>query len=338
MPGMSPQFSPELFFDNVNGYYRTAAIKAGIEMEVFTKVGERGCDAPTLARQCQAPQRGIRILCDYLTTIGFLCKEQQRYFITKEMAMFLNKNSPGYIGGTIDFLLSDEVMSSFTNLTKTIQTGKTITSEQGALDPDHPQWVKFAKAMQPVMSLASMVLAERVDQERDKPLKVLDVACGHGLFGIAFAKQNPYVEVTAADWSNVLTVAKENAEIAGVSERMRYVPGDAFEQDLGEGYDIVLFANFLHHFSPSKCEEIIAKAHHCLKHDGRAVTFEFIANQDRISPPLASIFTMMMLGTTPEGDVYTFEEIKQMFSNCGFKNSELHSLSPVLEKAVISYK
>ena len=333
----APKFSPELFFDNVNAYYRTAALKTAIELDLFSAIGEAGTTSQALAEARGCTVRGIRIICDYLVYAGLLCKDGERYYMTTDMVAFLDRRSPGYIGGCIEFLLSEEVTSAFSDLSSVVRTGQTTNSRNGALDPDHPQWVKFARAMQSIMRLPSLLLAEQVDRSR-RPLRVLDVASGHGLFGIAFADQNPHAEVTAIDWGNVLQVARENAANAGVIDRVRFVPGDAFEVDFGEGYDLVLFANFLHHFDTAQCSEIAAKAYRVLKPGGRAVTFEFIANEDRISPPLATTFSMMMLGTTPAGEVYTFAEIENIFSGAGFARSELCSLAPALEKVVISYR
>nr|UHJ79947.1 methyltransferase domain-containing protein [uncultured bacterium] len=337
MHGTSPKFSAELFFETVNGYYRTAALKTAIELDLFSAVGESRITSTALAEACKASPRGVRILSDYLVAIGFLCKSGDHYFLTRDMLACLSRNSPGYIGGTIEFLLSPQVTGAFDDLTAVVRTGAMTRSKSGALDPEHPQWITFARVMQPLMALPSFMLADLVDGSR-QPLKVLDVAAGHGLFGLAFAIQNPHAEVTALDWSSVLRVARENAESAGVIDRFRFLPGDAFEVAFGTGYDVVLFANFLHHFDRRNCEALIAKAHQSLAPNGRVITFEFIANEDKVSPPMAATFSMMMLGTTPGGEVYSYSDLEQMFAIAGFARSECHDLHPVLEKVVVSYK
>ena len=43
-----------------------------MELDLFTAIGEGADAAHTLAVRCQAAERGIRILCDYLVVIGFL--------------------------------------------------------------------------------------------------------------------------------------------------------------------------------------------------------------------------------------------------------------------------
>jgi len=199
-------------------------------------------------------------------------------------------------------------------------------------------WVEFARSMQPMMALPSHLLAQLVDPTKDKKLRVLDIAAGHGLFGIAFAKQNPQIEVTAVDWPKVLEVAQENAEVSGVADRYQTNPGSAFDVDYGNGYDIVLLTNFLHHFDKETCETLLRKVHAALADGGRAVALEFVPNDDRVTPPQAASFSMQMLGGTPRGDAYTFAELEQMFQNAGFARSELHELQPTIERVVVSYK
>jgi 2-polyprenyl-3-methyl-5-hydroxy-6-metoxy-1,4-benzoquinol methylase len=136
----------------------------------------------------------------------------------------------------------------------------------------------------------------------------------------------------------VLEVAKANAAKAGVSARYTTLPGSAFETDFGGGYDIVLLTNFLHHFDLATCEKLLRKIHAALKPGGRAVTLEFVPNEDRVSPATAAAFSMVMLGTTEAGDAYTFSEFDRMFHNAGFSRSELHAIGPFPTRVILSHK
>lgn len=336
-PGIQ-QPSPLLFFQTINSYQRTEALKAAIELEVFSAIGEGKTTAREIAERCGASERGIRILCDYLCLMGFLTKDGEHYALTADSAVFLDKGSPAYLGGTTEFLLSPTLTENFRDLAAVVRKGGTVASEEGTIAPEHPVWVKFARAMAPMMSLPSQLMAKLVDPQANQKLKILDIAAGHGLFGIAFASNNPQAEIVALDWPNVLEVAKENARNAGVASRYSTIEGSAFDVDYGAGYDLVLLTNFLHHFDPPTCETLLRKVHAALGENGRAVTLEFVPNEDRISPPEAAAFSMMMLGSTPAGDAYTFAEFDRMFTNTGFSRSEIHPLPPSIEQVVISFK
>ena len=330
------QPTPALLFDTFNAYQRTQAIKTGIELEVFTAIGEGNTTAKAIAERCGASERGTRILCDFLTIIGFLTKQGNNYELTADSAMFLDKRSPAYMGTVTGFILSPSVMDNFDRLTESVRKGG--CAGPSSVEPENPMWVDFARAMAPMMAMPAQLMAQLVDQTKDKKLRVLDIAAGHGLYGLAFAKQNPQVEVTALDWPRVLDVAKENAQAAGVSDRYHTKPGSAFDVDYGTGNDLVLLTNFLHHFDPETCETLLRKVHASLAEGGRAVALEFVPNDDRVTPPQAAAFSMQMLGGTPSGDAYTFAELERMFQNAGFTRSELHDLPPTIERVVIGYK
>jgi ubiquinone/menaquinone biosynthesis C-methylase UbiE len=331
------QPTPALLFDTVNGYQRSQAIKTAIELSVFTVIAEGKTTARTIAEACTASERGIRILCDFLVIMGFLTKEDGQYGLTPDSAVFLDKKSPAYMGTITDFILSPYLMDNFDYLTETVKTGTSAGKNKG-LDPEHPMWVKFARAMAPMMAMPAQLLAQLADPDKNQKLRVLDIAAGHGLYGIAFAKQNPHAEITAVDWANVLEVAKENAQAAGVADRYHLNPGSAFDVDYGNNYDVVLLPNFLHHFDVATCETLLRKVHSSLAKGGRAVTLEFVPNDDRVTPPQAAGFSMMMLGSTPSGDAYTYAELDRMFLNAGFARNEMHDLPPSIQRVVISHK
>jgi O-methyltransferase domain/Dimerisation domain len=332
------QPSPQLFFSTINSYMRTEALRAAIDLEIFTRIGEGHTTVDAIARECEASQRGTRILCDYLCMMEFLSKTGEQYSLTRDSATFLDKRSPAYLGGVTEFLLSPELMAGFKDLAATVKKGGTLISDEGTTEAENPIWVKFARAMAPMMAMPAQLMAQQVDAAADRKLKILDIAAGHGLYGLAFATRNQQAEVTALDWAGVLEVAKENAQRAGVTERFSTIPGSAFEAEFGSGYDLVLLTNFLHHFDPPTCEHLLRKVHASLNEGGRAVTLEFVPNDDRTSPPESAGFALVMLGSTPSGDAYTFRELEQMFANAGFTGSEIHALTPSIQHVVISQK
>jgi ubiquinone/menaquinone biosynthesis C-methylase UbiE len=338
MSEQTQQPSPELFFQTVNSYQRTAAVKAAIELDVFTAIGEGNAAASEIAARCEASERGARILCDYLVIAGLLAKESGRYRLTHDSALFLDRRSPAYMGGTLEFLLTPGIVSNFDDLASAVRRGGTVSDEGGTVAPDNPIWVKFARAMMPMMAMPAQAIAAAAADLAGRKVKVLDIAAGHGLFGIAFARQFPEAEVYALDWPAVLEVAKENARAAGVAERHHTIEGSAFDADFGEGYDVALLTNFLHHFDPPTCEALLRKVRASLKDGGRALTLEFVPDEDRISPPVSAAFSLMMLAGTPGGDAYTFPELERIFSNAGFARSELRDIPASPEKLLVSHK
>ena len=101
-------------------------------------------------------------------------------------------------------------------------------------------------------------------------------------------------------------------------------------------YDLVLVTNFFHHFDPPTCEKLMRKILAALTPGGQCVTLDFVPNDDRVSPPTAAGFAMVMLGTTAAGDAYTFAEYETMFRNAGYTSSSLHSLNRAPQAVIVS--
>ena len=332
------QPSPQLFFQTINAQQRTEALKAAIELEVFTAIGEGNATAAQIAKRCQTSEKGMRVLCDFLTIIGMLTKQNDSYALTLDSATFLDKRSPAYLGGAVEFMCSPVINDCVRSMTEAVRKGGTAIDNEGTLGPEHPVWVKFARGMAPLMMMPAQMIPKLVDPNADRKLRVLDIAAGHGLFGIAFATNNEQAEITAVDWKAVLEVAKENAQKFGVSDRYQTIEGSAFDVGFGAGYDVILLTNFLHHFDPPTCETLLRKVRAALADGGRAVTLEFVPNEDRVTPPESAGFSMQMLIGTPSGDAYTFSELERMFANAGFSRSTLHPLPPTFQQVVISEK
>jgi SAM-dependent methyltransferase len=328
--------SPVPFFEAVGAYQKTEAMRAALAFDLFSAIAETEGSAAEIAARCAASERGMRILCDFLAINGFLTKTDGRYALSPDTAPFLVKSSPAYLGESLEFLLSPDLVAGVHDLAGCVRRGGTTVSARGTMETQHPVWVKFARVMGPVIGRSAPFIAELVDPKVDRPLEVLDIAAGHGLFGIAFAQRNPRARVTAQDWEPVLEVAREHARQAGVIDRHRLLPGDAFEVDLGTGYDVVLLTNFLHHFDMTTCERLLARVARSLRPGGAAVTLEFVPNEDRITPPAAAGFALVMLATTAAGDAYTFSEYRSMFRNAGFSDSVLHPIPESPQSVIIS--
>ena len=321
-PALPP--TPAVVFENLQAYQKTHALQAAIELDIFRAVGEGPGDVASIARHASASERGIRILCDYLVVAGLLQKVDGRYVHTPASAVFLDPASPHCLASIAKFLANPVMRAPYERLAEVVRKGTTVLPGEGSVEPENPTWVVFAESMAPMMAPIASPLGELVLKGRRDPMHVLDIAAGHGLFGIEIAKQNPNAHVTGLDWAPVLRVALDNARKAGIQDRYNMLPGSAFDVDFGGPYDAVLLTNFLHHFDIETCVSLLKKIHRALKPGGTLATLEFMPNEDRVSPPLPAAFSLTMLTSTAAGDAYTFSELSEMHRKAGFGEATAH--------------
>jgi ubiquinone/menaquinone biosynthesis C-methylase UbiE len=328
--------SPDVIFDTLFAYEQSAALKSALELELFTAIDEGATTAAAIAARCAASERGVRILCDFLTTLGLLAKTGNTYQLPPQSAAFLSQRSPAYLGTMARFLLMPGIRNNFDDLTGAVRRGGVQTSGNTVAD-DNPIWVEFARSMVPMMVPAAHAIADLVGASSAGSMKVLDIAASHGVFGITIAQRNPRAEVVAVDWKAVLAVAEENARAANVAERYRTLPGDAFKVDFGSGFDVALVTNFLHHFDAPTCTDFLKKINRSLKPGGRVVILEMVPNADRVTPPVPARFALTMLAGTLAGDAYTLDEFRAQLEGAGFRDVSAHPL-PTPETVILATK
>lgn len=147
-----PAPSPELVFHTILAFQHSAALRAGIDLDLFSAIGEGHATVAQIADRCSASERGIRSLCDYLTVIGFLSKLDGHYANTPTSAAFLDRRSPACIGSVARFLHDPRMMSPWQNLTEIVRAATTTLPGDGSVDPENPVWVEFAHGMAPMMA------------------------------------------------------------------------------------------------------------------------------------------------------------------------------------------
>ena len=315
-------------------YQKTAALTAAVKLDVFTLIGAGTTTSELLSEKTGTSSRGMRILCDFLTVIGLLNKDGRIYSVTPTGRRYLDRSSPAWLGSFIDFFAAPEMLSLV--LDDPVSYVKRGGSNGLAhVAPSHPIWVCFAKAMMPIASLTAKRTAAYFATQPELPSTVLDVAAGHGLYGIELAKMLPRALVTAVDWPDVLALAHENAKDAGVSDQFRMVAGSAFEVDWGRNFDLVLMANFLHHFGRDECIAILRKVRSSLSAKGQACVIDFVPNEDRVSPPMQAMFAFWMLATTPRGDAYTLGDLNDIAKDAGFSGARARLLRPTPQTLVV---
>ncbi len=327
--------SPALITATLSAFEKTAVLKAALELDVFTAIAEGDDTVEALSRRCEASSRGIRILADSLTVLGLVTKHGRSYRLTRDSAVYLDRRSADYLGDLAKFAASAEKFHRFLD----DPAGWVRRGGPGDLAnvaPDNPIWVDFAAGMVPLVAPIARQMADMIAAAGIAPKRVLDIAAGHGLYGIEIARRNPGIELVAIDWAPVLAFARKNATVAQIDASYITLPGDAFTIDIGRNYDLVLVPNFLHHFGIPTCIEFLRRVRGALVDRGRLAILEYVPNEDRVSPPFPALFALTMLTGTPEGDAHTVRDLRVMCRDAGFDAVEFQTVPNTSQTLILA--
>lgn len=301
------------------GYAAPLMLEAGVRQGVFDLLDSGPKTVDEVATTTGASARGLRIVMNALAGLKLLTKDSNnRYGLAPDSAAFLVKGKPGYLGGFIRHT-STQLIPSWLKLSDVVKSGKPMDSVNN--EQVGAQFFReFVNDIFPLSYGPAQALAKGLGLARSgKPLRVLDLATGSGVWGVTLAQSSPQVSVTAVDWPGVLDVARQNAERLGVQDRFSFIAGDLGSVDFGSGYDIATLGHILHSEGEQRSRALLRKTFNALAPGGTIAIQEFLVEDDRSGPPVALIFAVNMLVNTDNGDTWSFNEIAGWLREAGFE-------------------
>jgi SAM-dependent methyltransferase len=341
MPDQMTPEDAERTMGLLQAYMGSAAMKAGLDLEVFTHISHGATTPEELAAAKKTTPRAMRILCDALVAYGVLNKSAGHYSLPPASAMLLVKGSPAYMGGMSKIMANPLMWESAAKLTEIVKAGHSLLGNQGAEATDNPFWQEFSRASRQMAAMTGPIVAEAAADlfGPSGPGKILDIACGSGMYGFSALKRFAGARLVSLDWANVLKLAEPTAAQMGLKDRVEFRPGDIFNDDLGKDYDLVLGVNIYHHFSAEKCTELTRRLHAATAPGGALMVVDFVPDEGREHDRFALNFALTMLIWTQEGDTYTFPEYRRMLETAGYRDVVLKTIAgPRPTQAVIGRK
>ncbi|MCI0589195.1 MAG: methyltransferase domain-containing protein [Planctomycetes bacterium] len=300
-----------------SAYQPLAALAAAAEVGLLDRLRRGAADVPALVRSCRASARGIRVLADALVGLRFLQRRGPRYAFSPEWRPLFEVQDGAFARSLL--LSAARSMRALLDLPRAVRRGGTRR------DLDDPaKAAAFFRDLVPALHESNRAPARRAAAALGlpglrRPFRVLDVAAGSGVWGIAAAQASPHVRVDALDLPPVLRVTRGMARREGVAPRFRFLPGDLrrFRIDRRR-YDVVILGHICHSEGAARTRRLLRAARRALAPGGRILIAEYLADEDRKGPLASLLFALVMLARTEEGKVFTSGEMRRLLREAGF--------------------
>src|ERR1700761_2440893 len=236
--------TPERILQLAWAYVPPLVLEAAIRNRIFDVLDGGPKSLPQVSKETGASQRGLAAVMNVLVGLELLAKDKQNlYSLTPESSAFLVSTKPSFQGGFLRHG-SEQLIPKWLHLNKIVQTGKpdAAVNQEG---PGSDFFGQFVNDILPLSYPAAQALSRHL-LDGGKSAKVLDLAAGSGVWGIAMAQASDEATVTAVDWPDVLPITRKTVARFGVADRFTFVAGDLLQADFGSGYTVVILGHILH--------------------------------------------------------------------------------------------
>jgi predicted O-methyltransferase YrrM len=257
----------------------------------------------------------MTILLDAVVALGLLSKREGRYHCEPDLARLLSGSGPGSVLPMV--LHSASQWHKWSDLTGIVR---------GEIEPGrHPRTPQTLRAFIEAMDVAASSRAEPVVAAvtPGSAKRLLDIGGGPGTFTRAFLNAVPGMKATLFDQPDVIEIARERLQAAGLLDRVTLVGGDFEVDELPGGHDLALVSAIIHQNSQEQNADLCRKVFRALVPGGRIVIRDHVLQPDRTQPRRGAVFAINMLVSTSGGNCYTFDEIRDGLVQVGFERVAL---------------
>src|SRR5438067_11229048 len=286
------QVTPERLMELSFAYAPPLIISAGVSNKIFDSLEGDATTAEQVAAKTGASARALGILMNALVGLGLLKKNRRgKYSLTPESAAFLLSKKPGTHAGFFG-TIAPQLISRWLRLSDIVREGRPAV----AVNQETEGTEFFSQLVENIIPMSyppAQKLAEHLKLSKgENEIRVLDLAAGSGIWGIALAEKSPRVYVTAVDWAGMIPTTKRITQKFGVSDRFNYIEGDILETNFGSGYDIATLGHILHSEVEERSRQLLKKTFSALKPGGIIAVAEWLVNDKRTEPTHSLMFAV----------------------------------------------
>ena len=307
------EVKPAVIMRNFYSVFPSYAMLAGMQLDVFTPLGDGPMDIQALASALRVREEKLSPLLYSLVAAGLLEVKGGVFSNTDEANVFLVRDRPRYIGGLAGFF--GKLWEIALKTGESVRTGE----PQAKLDfhsiPEEELLVYFQKQFHSSLG-GGKEIAEKYDFSHFE--RLLDAGGGSGGVSIALCSKYPRLKATVADLPKVARLAERFIADAGMSERIGVTTEDLrFSPPAGK-HDIAVLRALIQTLSREDAQKTLECVGRSLLPGGRILIFGNVLDNSRMGPPASLAYGLVFLNSYDHGSAYTEDEYRKMLATAGF--------------------
>jgi len=321
--------TPERILQLGLAFWGSKVLLSAIELGVFSELGNGPLSGEELTARLKLHNRGARDFFDALVALGMLERDGSLYRNTTETDQFLVRNKHSYIGGILE-MANERLYPFWGSLTEALQTGlpqnELKTGGAGVFETIYgdPERLRlFLGAMTGMSMGASKAIAGKFPWSDYKT--VVDVGGAQGGLLVEVCRANPHMKGFNFDLPVVGPVFEEFVEWNQLGDRLKFLPGSFFEEEIPSA-DVIVMGHILHDWDLNQKRMLLEKAYRVLPEDGALIVFEALIDDERRSNALGLLMSLNMLVETPGGFDYTGKDCSGWMRDAGFRETRVEHL------------
>jgi len=312
------------------GFWSSKTLLSAVELGLFTELAKGPLDLATLTRRLALNPRSTRDFFDALVALGMLARDDGGlYSNTPETAEYLDRSKRTYIGGMLE-MVNTRLYGFWGSLTEALRTGQPQNEIRrgqdlfGALYTDPARLKLFLSAMTGFSLHSARSLAGKFPWQKYKTF--VDVGGAQGALPVQIALAHPHISGGVFDLPVVGPIFEEYAAGFGLSDRLRFHPGDFFKDPLPRA-DVIVMARILHDWDLEQKRLLIGKAFEALPAGGAYIVVEMLIDDERRSHVPGFMMSLNMLIETRGGFDFTGADCAGWMREAGFRQTRVEHIA-----------
>jgi SAM-dependent methyltransferase len=315
---LAERSAPDPFLDTFTGLVAARAVTTAVLLGVFDALHESPATPEQLAERLGLDPLGAETLLATLAALGYVEGDPARNAEVSER--LLVSSSPDTIATFIG-RQGDLHWQVLDMLPEAIRDGSAYAMHERRQD-DAERWDAYIRGLFEISRAEHEGNAALVPVE--SPLRLVDVAGGHGGFAMAMCRRHPDLTATVLDLPPSAAVGREIVAEQGFSDRIDFREGDVFELGLGEALDVVSVFNLIHHLPEERDRELVRMARAALRPGGALVIGDSARPEPGGSMSAHGAVSSLLFYAWSHSRNFSPTEVRGWLEEAGFEEVEVH--------------